>query len=65
MVNNNNTNDGIVGTILSTTAAVVSNLDTVETTVRILAGIVAIVAGIATTIYYVKKINGLKWIPRR
>jgi hypothetical protein len=26
---------------------------------------VAIVAGIATTIYYVKKINGLKWIPRR
>jgi hypothetical protein len=60
MVNNNNTNDGIVGTILSTTAAVVSNLDTVETTVRILAGIVAIVAVIATTIYYVKKINGLK-----
>jgi hypothetical protein len=60
MVNHNNTNDGIVGTILSFTAAVVSNLDTVETTVRILAGIVAIVAGIATTIYYVKKINGLK-----
>jgi hypothetical protein len=60
MVNNNNTNDGIVGTILSATAAVVSNLDTVETSVRILAGLVAIVAGIATTIYYVKKIKGLK-----
>lgn len=64
MVNNNNTNDGIVGTILSATAAVVSNLDTVETSVRILAGLVAIVAGIATTIYYVKKIKGLKWISR-
>ena len=65
MVNHNNTNDGIVGTILSATAAVVSNLDTVETSVRILAGLVAIVAGIATTIYYVKKINSLKWISRR
>ncbi len=65
MVNHNNTNDGIVGTILSATAAVVSNLDTVETSVRILAGLVAIVAGIATTIYYVKQINSLIWIPRR
>jgi len=60
MVNSNNHADGVIGTFLSITAAVVSNLETVETSVRILAGLVAIIAGITTTIYYAKKISNIK-----
>lgn len=60
MVNNNQHNDGILGVILSAAGAVVSNLDTVEVGVRILAGLVAIVAGIASATYYIKKTKNLK-----
>lgn len=60
MVNNTHNTDGVIGVILSTTGAVVSNLDTVEVGVRILAGLVAIVAGLASATYYVKKINNMK-----
>lgn len=60
MVNNSQHSDGALGVILSTTGAIVSNLDTVETSVRILAGLVAIVAGILSAIYYTKKIKNMK-----
>lgn len=60
MVNNTQNTDGVIGVILSTTGAVVSNLDTVEVGVRILAGLVAIVAGLASATYYVKKIKNIK-----
>lgn len=60
MVNNTQNTDGVIGVILSTTGAVVSNLDTVEVGVRILAGLVAIVAGLASATYYFKKIKNMK-----
>lgn len=60
MVNNTQHTDGVIGVILSTSGAIVSNLDTVEVGVRILAGLVAIVAGLASATYYVKKIKNIK-----
>ncbi len=57
---NNSHADGILGVITSGTMAAISNLETVEVSVRIFAGIIAIIAGIYTARYYHYKTKNLK-----
>jgi predicted transporter len=58
--NSHNAVEGFFGTVLSVSMAIVSNLEQVEMTVRIIAGIIAIIAGIYTARYYHFKTKKLR-----
>lgn len=58
MVTNNDT-PGTIGAVTSISMASIAHLEEVEIIVKITAGLVAIVVGIMTIIYYHKKIQKL------
>ncbi len=55
-MNDNATNHGIFGTIISTTGFIVSMLPEIEASIRMTGGLISIVAGILTCIYMSKQI---------
>ena len=57
MVNPTHDHDGIFGAITAITMAIVANVEYVEAWMRIAAALVAIVAGITSIIYHLKKIK--------
>jgi hypothetical protein len=57
MVTPNHDADGILGAITAITMAMVANLEYVEAWMRIAAAMVAIVAGITSIVYHMKKIK--------
>jgi hypothetical protein len=57
MINPNHDHDGVMGVITAITMAVIANLEYVEAWMRIAAALVAIVAGIVSIVYHMKKIK--------
>jgi hypothetical protein len=55
-MNDNATNHGIFGTIISTTGFIVSMLPEIEASIRVAGGIISIIAGVLTCIYMTKQI---------
>jgi len=56
-MNDNATNHGLMGTIISTTGFIVSMLPEIEASIRLTGGIISIIAGVLTCIYMVKQIS--------
>lgn len=57
---NESSSKGLLGVVTTTSSTIVAWLPTVNIMVQIVAGCVAIVAGIITARYYLKKIDELK-----
>jgi len=55
-MNDNTTSHGVLGTIVSTTGFIVSMLPEIEESIRIMGGIISIIAGVLTCIYMAKQI---------
>jgi hypothetical protein len=55
-MNDNTTSHGVLGTIVSTTGFIVSMLPEIEASIRIMGGIISIIAGVLTCVYMAKQI---------